>query len=75
MADAYIRKCQETGESIATRKASQNTLNAFGPTLPELLGGSADLAGSNNTIWEAASRSRPRMPMVTTSITACVSSP
>jgi len=51
MADAYIRKCQETGESIATRKASQNTLNAFGPTLPELLGGSADLAGSNNTIW------------------------
>jgi len=51
-ATAYIQKCQETGETIASRKASQNTLNAFGPLLPEFLGGSADLAASNLTLWE-----------------------
>jgi transketolase len=50
-ADAYIRECQEKGETVPSRKASQNTLNAYGPLLPELLGGSADLAGSNLTIW------------------------
>ena len=50
-ADAYIRECQEKGETVASRKASQNTLNAFGPMLPEFLGGSADLAGSNLTLW------------------------
>ena len=50
-ADAYIRQCQESAEKIASRKASQNSLNAFGPLLPELIGGSADLAGSNLTIW------------------------
>lgn len=49
--DAYIRECQEKSESVASRKASQNTLNAFGPLLPELVGGSADLAGSNLTLW------------------------
>jgi transketolase len=53
-ADAYIRECQEKGEKIASRKASQNCLNAFGPELPELLGGSADLAGSNLTLWSDA---------------------
>jgi transketolase len=51
-AQAYIEECQEKGETIASRKASQNTLNAYGPLLPELLGGSADLAGSNLTIWD-----------------------
>ncbi|MBS3804101.1 MAG: transketolase [Oleiphilaceae bacterium] len=51
LADDYIRACQDKGESIASRKASQNILNAYGPMLPELLGGSADLAGSNLTIW------------------------
>ncbi|MEM1155259.1 MAG: transketolase C-terminal domain-containing protein, partial [Pseudomonadota bacterium] len=50
-AQAYIEKCQQEGASIASRKASQNCLNAFGPMLPELLGGSADLAGSNLTLW------------------------
>ena len=39
----------EVGESVATRKASEATLQALGKTLPELWGGSADLAGSNNT--------------------------
>ncbi len=51
-ADAYIRECQEKGDKVATRKASQNALDAFGPLLPELAGGSADLAGSNNTLWK-----------------------
>lgn len=50
-ADAYIQECQQKGETVASRKASQNTLNAFGPMLPEFLGGSADLAGSNLTLW------------------------
>ncbi|MCB1841601.1 MAG: transketolase, partial [Halioglobus sp.] len=53
-ADAYIRECQAEGASVATRKASQNCLDAYGPLLPELLGGSADLAGSNNTIWRGS---------------------
>ena len=51
-AQAYIDECQAKGETIASRKASQNTLNTFGPMLPELLGGSADLAGSNLTLWK-----------------------
>ncbi|MFD2229445.1 transketolase [Alkalimarinus sediminis] len=51
-AEAYVQECQEKGETVASRKASQNTLNAFGPLLPELLGGSADLAGSNLTLWK-----------------------
>jgi transketolase len=50
-ADVIIKELQEKGETIASRKASQNTLNAFGPMLPELMGGSADLAGSNLTLW------------------------
>ncbi|WP_172150582.1 MULTISPECIES: transketolase [Pseudomonas] len=51
-AAAYIREVAEKGETIASRKASQNALNAFGPLLPEFLGGSADLAGSNLTLWK-----------------------
>ena len=50
-ADLFIEKCQKEEVKIATRKASQNCLDAYGPLLPELIGGSADLAGSNNTIW------------------------
>ncbi len=53
-ADAYIKACQEKGETVATRKASLNSLNVFGPELPELLGGSADLAPSNLTFWNGA---------------------
>ena len=48
---AYVEQLQAEGSNIASRKASQNTINAFGPMLPELLGGSADLAGSNLTKW------------------------
>ena len=46
---AYISECNEKGEGPATRKASQNTLNAYGAVLPEFLGGSADLTPSNLT--------------------------
>jgi transketolase len=48
----FIQSVNAKGETMASRKASQNTLNGFGPLLPELLGGSADLAGSNLTIWK-----------------------
>jgi len=51
---AYIKKCDDKAESIASRKASQNSLDAFGPVLPELIGGSADLAASNLTIWSGS---------------------
>ena len=51
-AAAYVADVAAKGETIASRKASQNTLNAFGPLLPEFLGGSADLAGSNLTLWK-----------------------
>jgi transketolase len=54
LADSYIQRCQAEGENIASRKASQNCLNAYGPSLPDLLGGSADLAGSNLTIWKGS---------------------
>lgn len=48
---AFIEAAQKAGETIASRKASLNTLNGFGPLLPEFLGGSADLTGSNLTEW------------------------
>ncbi|MBE9549063.1 MAG: transketolase [Proteobacteria bacterium] len=51
-ADEVIAGMQSEGAVVATRKASQMALNAFGPALPELIGGSADLAGSNLTIWD-----------------------
>ncbi|WP_111858374.1 transketolase [Acinetobacter sp. CFCC 10889] len=53
-ADAYIAEVNAKGETIATRKASQNAIQAFAPLLPEILGGSADLAGSNLTLWKGA---------------------
>ncbi len=49
-AEAFIQESQAKGEKIASRKASQNSIAAFVPLLPELLGGSADLAGSNLTL-------------------------
>ncbi len=54
--DAIISEFDDKAEKVATRKASQNALEAFAPLLPELIGGSADLAGSNLTMW---SGSRP----------------
>ena len=49
-ATAFIAEAQAAGENIASRKASQNALEAYAPVLPELIGGSADLAGSNLTL-------------------------
>jgi transketolase len=48
----YIATCVEKKETIATRKASQNAIQAYAPVLPEFLGGSADLTGSNLTNWK-----------------------
>jgi transketolase len=53
-AAAYIKSAHNKAQAAPTRKASQATLNAYGPILPELLGGSADLTGSNNTLWSGA---------------------
>lgn len=53
-AQAYVQSVVEKAETIASRKASQNALNGYGPLLPEFLGGSADLAGSNLTIWSGS---------------------
>ncbi|HEX7338333.1 MAG TPA: transketolase [Rhodanobacteraceae bacterium] len=50
----YIAKIQAEGPEVASRKASQMALDAYGPHLPELIGGSADLAGSNLTIWKGS---------------------
>lgn len=53
-ADAYIARLQAEGPVVASRKASQMALEAFGPKLPELIGGSADLAHSNLTLWKGS---------------------
>ena len=53
-ADAFIAKLQIDGLTIASRKASQMTIEAFAPLLPEIIGGSADLAHSNLTLWKAS---------------------
>ena len=52
--DEFVANCVAGESSVASRKASQQVLEAIGPTLPELLGGSADLAGSNLTLWAGA---------------------
>lgn len=53
-ANAFIKECQQKAENIASRKASQNAIGFFGNLLPELLGGSADLTGSNLTNWKGS---------------------
>ena len=54
VADGYIAKLQADGPTIASRKASQMAIEAFAPHLPELVGGSADLAHSNLTLWSGS---------------------
>ncbi len=49
-----LQKINTKGESIATRKASQNAIEGLAPMLPELVGGSADLTGSNLTLWSGS---------------------
>jgi transketolase len=53
-ADTFIAKLQMDGPTIASRKASQMAIEAYAPLLPELIGGSADLAHSNLTLWKAS---------------------
>ena len=53
-ADAFIARLQAEGPVIASRKASQMSIEAFAPLLPELVGGSADLAHSNLTLWKGS---------------------
>jgi transketolase len=52
--DKYISKTQQEMPNIASRKASQNAIEAMGPIVPELFGGSADLTGSNLTNWSGS---------------------
>jgi transketolase len=51
---AYVAQTQIDASTIASRKASQNAISAFAPLLPELVGGSADLAHSNLTLWKGS---------------------
>ncbi|MBN4073265.1 transketolase [Mariprofundus ferrooxydans] len=53
-ADAFIAEVAAKGENIASRKASQNAIEGLAKITPEFLGGSADLAGSNLTLWSGA---------------------
>ncbi|MFL9870483.1 transketolase [Paraburkholderia megapolitana] len=53
-AQAIIAAANERAETVASRKASQQTIEALAAVLPELLGGSADLTGSNLTNWKAS---------------------
>ena len=53
-ANAFIEKLQANPASIASRKASQNAIEAYAHVLPEFLGGSADLASSNLTLWSGS---------------------
>lgn len=50
----FLQQCQSNTKAIATRKSSQQCLEHFAKLLPELLGGSADLTGSNNTDWSGS---------------------
>jgi transketolase len=58
----YIATCIEKKETIATRKASQNAIQAYAQVLPEFLGGSADLTGSNLTNWKECIAVRADQP-------------
>jgi len=51
--NTYLKTCESKAESVATRKASQNAIEALAPAVPEFMGGSADLTGSNLTNWSS----------------------
>ena len=53
-ADEFIAQCHANPEDIASRKASQNCIETYASILPELIGGSADLTGSNLTLWSGS---------------------
>lgn len=50
----FIEQCRQSNKAVATRKASQQCLESYAALLPEMLGGSADLTGSNNTDWSGS---------------------
>ncbi len=52
--NSFVKELQDKGDTVATRKASQIVLNKLGEMMPELMGGSADLAGSNLTMWSGS---------------------
>jgi transketolase len=60
--DGYIERTQAEGKALASRQSSQATLNAIGPKLPELLGGSADLTPSNGTLRKDSVALTPDSP-------------
>ena len=53
-AQEFLKQCQSNDKAIATRKSSQQCIEFFAKLLPEMLGGSADLTGSNNTDWSGS---------------------
>ncbi|HEY6924513.1 MAG TPA: transketolase [Steroidobacteraceae bacterium] len=59
---ALLADVRDKGQSVASRKASQDTIEGLAPVLPELLGGSADLAGSNLTLWSGSCAVSRNMP-------------
>ena len=62
VATEYLQSTVARAESAATRKASQRALDGYGPVLPELIGGSADLTGSNNTWWSGSTTLNAAQP-------------
>jgi transketolase len=62
LVQAYIGRTQAEGKALASRQSSQATLNALGPSLPELLGGSADLTPSNGTLRKDSVALTPETP-------------
>ena len=62
LANAYVALTQSEPASLATRQSSQAALNAFGPALPELIGGSADLTPSNGTLRKDSVVLTPEVP-------------
>ncbi|MCX7627938.1 MAG: transketolase [Methylophilaceae bacterium] len=61
-AEAFIKEVMGKAENIATRKASQNAINGLVPVLPEIVGGSADLTGSNLTNWNGCHHVHGKKP-------------
>ncbi len=53
-ASQYTQNCHEQAQNLASRQSSKKALDTFGPQIPELIGGSADLTGSNLTLWNHA---------------------
>src|SRR6202022_1328539 len=59
---AYVERTEAEGKALASRQSSQATLNAIGPSMPELLGGSADLTPSNGTLRKDSVALTPETP-------------